>query len=229
MRAYARNVLRPRPTDAPCPALENAATAPTYEWIALGTQGLETRGRHMIDAEVARLRRLRNTALRARAVAAALDGGSARDSALSRSAASCWRIARVITGWLRAHPYLSYRRDPSELRRLYDRAGAGLLSAIARYRGRTHRAFSEELRRVARELDDARALTWSPDLSDSLGRSQMQIRRLIVEVDDRARNEGGIRDERGSRPAVQFETRTGTDAHDGQAGDVPGNWPYLAI
>jgi hypothetical protein len=187
----------------------------------------------MIDAEVARLRRLRNTALRARAVAAALDADSARGSALSRSAASCWRIARVITGWLRAHPYLSYRREPSELRRLYDRAGAALLGAIARYRGRTHQVFAGELRRVARELDDARALTWSPDLSDSLGRSQLQIRRLVEEVDDRARNEGGLRhqagtrDERGSRPAGQPDIRSGADGH--QTGDAPGNWPYLAI
>lgn len=185
----------------------------------------------MIDAEVARLRRLRNTALKARAVAVALNsdsvGGSARDSAFSRSAATCWRIARVITGRLRAHPYLRYRREPSGLRRLYDSVSAGLLGAIARYRGLTHQAFSEELRRVARELDDARALTWSPDLSDSLGRSQMQMRCLIMEVDEGARNEGGLRDERGSRPAARLDIRT--DADRGQAGEVPGNWPYLAM
>jgi len=188
----------------------------------------------MIDAEVARLRRLRNTALRVRAVAAALDsgsGGSARDSAFSRSAATCWRIARVITGWLRAHPYLSYRREPGKLRRLYDRVSAGLLGAIARYRRRAHLTFAEELRRVARELDDARALTWSPDLSDSLGRSQMQIRRLMMEVDEGvrsgARNEAGLHGERGSQSAAQIETRTGPDR--GQTGEVTGNWPYLAI
>ena len=181
----------------------------------------------MIDTEVARLRRLRNTALRARAVAAALNSHSAGDSAFSRSAATCWRIARVITGRLRAHPYLSYRREPSELRRLYDSVSAGLLGAIARYRGRTHQAFSEELRRVARELDDARALTWSPDLSDSLGRSQMQMRRLMMEVDEGARNEGGLREERGSGPLRGSTSRTGADR--GQAGEVPGNWPYLAM
>jgi len=181
----------------------------------------------MIDAEVARLRRLRNTALRARAVAAAFEsgsGGSARDSVFSRSGANCWRIARVITGWLRGHPYLRYRREPSKLRRLYDRVSAGLLGAAARYRGRVHLIFAEELRRVARELDDARALTWSPDLSDSLGRSQMEIRRLMMEVEE---GEGGLHDERRYRPAAQLETRTGPDR--GQAGEVTGNWPYLAI
>jgi len=192
----------------------------------------------MIDAEVARLRRLRNTALRARAVAAALNsdsaGSSARDSAFSRSAANCWRIARVITGWLRAHPYLSYQREPSELRRFYNGASGSLLGTIARYRGRTHQVFAEELRRVARELDDARALTWSPDLSDSLGRSQLQMRRLMtevdelmMEVDEGAGNEDGLRDDRGSRPAVRLEIRTSADRS--PAGEVPGNWPYLAI
>jgi len=35
-------------------------------------------------------------------------------------------------------------------------------------------------------LDDARALTWSSELSDSLGRSQTQIRALIKELDDGA-------------------------------------------
>ena len=59
----------------------------------------------MIDYEVLRLRRLRNTALAARAVAAALDSnpradGSRRSLLSCRSAAGCWRIARVITGWL---------------------------------------------------------------------------------------------------------------------------------
>jgi hypothetical protein len=181
----------------------------------------------MIDAEVARLRRLRNTALRARAVAAALNSDSARDSAFSRSAVNCWRIARVITGWLRAHPYLSYQREPSELRHRFNRASGGLSCAIARYRGRTHQVLAEELRRVARELDDARALTWSPDLSDSLGRSQLQMRRLMMEMDEGAGNEDGVRDDRGSRPVVRLEIRTGADRS--PAGEVPGNWPYLAI
>jgi len=212
----------------------------------------------MIDTEVTRLRRLRNTALRARAVAAALNSDPApRDSAFSRSAASCWRIARVVTGRLRAHPYLSYQRGPSELRGVYDRLSAGLLGAIARYRGQTQQIFAEELRRVARELDDARALTLSPDLSDTLGRSQTQIRRLIKELDVGALNEAGtfneagafneagtfnaagafnaagVRDdagwsnEGGSRRAARIETRAGSVRND--AGDAAGNWPYLAI
>jgi len=76
----------------------------------------------MIDAEVLRLRDLRNMALRARALANSLDSGSlADDSVLARSAVTCWTIARIATGRLRAHPYLSYQKEPGQLRGLADR------------------------------------------------------------------------------------------------------------
>jgi hypothetical protein len=177
----------------------------------------------MIDTEVARLRRLRNTALWARAVAAALNTEPAgRGSVFSRSAVRSWQIARVITGWLRAHPYLSYQRGPSEVRGVYDRLSAGLLAGFTRYRGRTLQAFSPVLRRLARELDDSRALTWSSDLSDTLGRSQKQIRTLLEELDADARDEAGSRRETVARVA----TRTGNERDD--AG-VAASWPYLAI
>jgi hypothetical protein len=178
----------------------------------------------MIDTEVIRLRQLRNTALKTRAVAAALDSDPARrNSVFSRGAVSCWRIAGVITGRLRAHPYLSYQRGPSEMRGVYDRFSAGLLAGIARYRGRSLQTLSRELQRVARELDDARALTWSSDLSDTLGRSQKQIRTLIKELDADARNEAGSRQE----TVARVSTRTGNGRDD--AGGVAANWPYLAI
>jgi hypothetical protein len=178
----------------------------------------------MIDAEVMRLRRLRNTALKARALATALDSDPARGSSVfSRSAVSCWRISRVITGWLRAHPYLSYQQGTSEARRVYDRFSAGVQSAVARSRGRSRQTFCAELQRVARELDDARALTWSLDLSDTFGRSQMQIRALIKELDADALNEAASRHE----TPVRLDTRTGSRRED--AGSIAGNWPYLAI
>ena len=174
----------------------------------------------MIDTEVARLRRLRNTALRARALAAALDYDPARrDSVFSRGAVNCWQIARVITGLLRGHPHLSFQRGPSELRGVYDRLSANWLGGIAGYRGRTRQTLSDELRRVARELDDARALTWSSDLSDALGRSQRHVRGLIEELD------AGVRSASGSR----HETSQRIGAARDDTGSVAGNWPYLAI
>jgi hypothetical protein len=178
----------------------------------------------MIDAEVIRLRRLRNMALRVRALAEAMASHPVRrDSVFSRSGRNCWRIARLITGTLRAHPYLSYQRGPSEVRAAYDKVSAGLLGGIAQYRGRSLQVFSTELQRVARELDDTRALTWSADLSDALGRSQTQIRRLVMELNCAARKEAGSH--RQAVPQVELRTAGAGDA----AGGAPGHWPYLAF
>jgi hypothetical protein len=183
----------------------------------------------MIDTEVMRLRRLRKTALKARALARALNSDPAqRSSVFSRSAVNCWRIAGVATGRLRAHPYLSYQRGPSEVRAVYDRLTADWRSSVARSRGRSLQTLSHELQLVARELDDARALTWSPDLSDTLGRSQVQLRSLIKELDADAHKADAYKEVAVRRETpVRVETRTGTGRADG--GSVAGNWPYLAI
>src|ERR1700677_2639140 len=102
----------------------------------------------MIDIEVLRLRQLRNTALRARAIAAALDAGhSDNDSVLSRSALACWRIARVITGKLRAHPYQTYQREPGYLRSRADGAVAALMGGMARLRGGRFGMYAGRLRK----------------------------------------------------------------------------------
>jgi hypothetical protein len=178
----------------------------------------------MIDMEVIRLRRLRNTALRARAIAVALDSDPPeRGTVFSASAQICWRIARLMTGRLRAHPYLSYQRGPSELRAAFHRISAGVLGAIARYRGRHRQTYAGELRHVARELDDARALTWSTELSDTLGRLQMQIRRLLVELDAGARAEAEARLETAPRD------RARADRAPDETESAAGDWPYLAF
>ncbi len=181
----------------------------------------------MNDPEVLRLRQLRDTALRARAIAAALRSSNAqtspRGAALSSSAAACWRIARVITGRLRAHPYPRYQQGPSQLRDACHRVSARMLATIASHRGRSLQTLSDELRRVVGELDDARALTWSAELSDTFGRSQTQIRRLIQELDAGARNEAGSFRE----AAVRIEARA--EASRGDAGSTAANWPYLAF
>ena len=178
----------------------------------------------MIDAEVIRLRRLRNTVLRTRAIARVLDSHSERPhSVFGRSALDCWRIARVITGKLRAHPYLAYQQGPGDLRALYNHMTAKLAGGRALRQGRVWRLFAVELQRVSRELDDVRALTWSSELSDTLGRSQLHIRRLLAEVDGAARKEGG--------PAYQpahVDTPLMADGRD-DASPGPGQWPYLAI
>ena len=178
----------------------------------------------MIDAEIMRLRRLRNTVLRARAMARELDSHPGRlNSVFSRSAIDCWGIARVITGKLRAHPYLAYQQGPGYLRTVCNQIFAMLLGGLALRRGRESRAFAVELQRVSRELDDVRALTWCSELSDTLGRSQMQIRRLVMEVNLVARKEGGL-----SYQPARMDTPVVADDRD-DSGGVVAQWPYLAI
>ena len=178
----------------------------------------------MIDAEVMRLRQLRNTVLRARALARVLDSHSGRRNSLfSRSAIDCWRIARVITGKLRAHPYLAYQRGPGDLRTIYNHIAATLLAGLAQRRGRECRTFAVELQRVSRELDDVRALTWSSELGDTLGRAQMHIRRLVVAADIAARKEGGP-----SYRPTRMDTPVMAHSRDGSS-PAAGRWPYLAI
>jgi hypothetical protein len=176
----------------------------------------------MIDVEVIRLRKLRDTALRARAIAAVMDSQKAQhNSVFARSAQNCWQIARAITGRLRAHPYLNFQRGPGEMRASYDGLYASVLGGIARYRGRSFQFYCNELRRVARELDDARALTWSPDLSDDLGRSQVRIQRLIRELEVAQLAEAGSQ----VGKAIALDVPAGAARADG--GAVEGNWPYL--
>lgn len=220
------------PTESVIRVVDNPLATPTFalpgsvlQWHCSKGEKNETQaGSQMIDTEVVRLRQLRATALKARALAAALDSSVARGGAMfSRSALSCWRVARLATGRLRAHPYLSYQRDASSARAVLDGAIAYLLAAISRRQDQALRTFLVELKRVAREVDNARALTWCADLSDSLGRSQAEIRHLIKEVEAGARKEPGATIEAG------YAVDPGAKVIGDKAGTVEGNWPYLAF
>jgi hypothetical protein len=179
----------------------------------------------MIDAEVLRLRKLRNAALRARALAKILDFDCAQEhSVFARSAVVCWTIARVASGRLRAHPYLSYQQGPSRLRDLADGVIASLVAMNAGRRKRRLSAYAQELRNVTREVDDARALTWSPDLSDALGRMQIHMRRLANELELGALAETGASVTPRAKGVTCAETGNSLDAI-----AVDDSWPYLAI
>jgi hypothetical protein len=179
----------------------------------------------MIDAEVLRLRKLRNVALRARALAKILDSDSAQEqSVLARSAVICWTIARVASGRLRAHPYLSYQRGPNQLRGLADGLIASLIALNARRQNRRLGTYAQQLQTVAREVDDARSLTWSPDLSDALGRLQIQMRRLAHELDLGALGESGASVLPRAMGVACAETSSSLDEI-----AVDNSWPYLAI
>jgi hypothetical protein len=178
----------------------------------------------MNDAEVLRLRNLRNIALRARLLAHSLDSDAAGHPVLARSAVVCWTIARIATGRLRAHPFLSYQKGPGALRQPADRLLASLVALNARRANRRLRVFALQLQAVARGVDDVRALTWSPDLSDALGRMQIQIRRLANELELGALGESGAT----IKPRVQATVCAETGDALNELSDE-NNWPYLAI
>jgi hypothetical protein len=100
---------------------------------------------------------------------------------------------------------------------LADRSIAALATFNARRRGHCASVYAQELRGLVRAVDDARALTWSAELSDALGRTQVQLRRLNLELQAHARHESG-----------NFAQ---SEPQDGALQDiaVDSNWPYLAI
>jgi hypothetical protein len=177
----------------------------------------------MTDAEVVRLRKLRNVALRARAFAKALEANSIDAAVFAHCALVCWNIARIASGTLRAHPYLSYQKGPSRIRALADTAIASLAALAARRRGRSANVYALELQWVAREVGDVRALTWLPDLSDALGRVQLRLRRLATELDAGAQREFGALPKQGHA--------VGARVNNGALDEIEpeNNWPYLAI
>jgi hypothetical protein len=182
----------------------------------------------MIDAEVLRLRKLRNVALRMRALARVLDSDSVAEaegqSVFTRSAVICWTIARIASGRLRAHPYLSYQQGRSPLRDVADGLSASLTALNARRENRRVSICAQRLQTVAREVDDVRALTWSPELSDALGRMQVQMRRLANELELGALDEGGLTLLPRAKAAAGAETSNALDEI-----TADNSWPYLAI
>jgi hypothetical protein len=178
----------------------------------------------MIDAEVVRLRKLRNAALRARARAKALGSESIDDCVFAKSAVICWTISRIVTGRLQAHPYLKYQRGPSQIREFTDRAMASIVAFTARPRHRGFSVYAPQLQSLSREVADTRALTWSTDLSDALGRAQLQLSRLAKQLD------AGARHETAEVAMPRFKAIVRAEAG-GTLDDMETatHWPYLAI
>jgi hypothetical protein len=190
----------------------------------------------MIDTEVARLRRLRGTALRVRAVARSLGGAHGPGASaplaalLDRGRYAAWRIARAVSGRLRAHPYQRFQKD----------AGVGvvlknsLVAAAAGFGARSERpallGFETHLRQLAKELDGARALTWASDLSDSFGRSQIEIRSLLAEVGAARECAALTPVPEGLASVTPAASRTEMSVNGpNYAANAETDWPYLAF
>src|SRR5271156_3876896 len=136
----------------------------------------------MTDPEVARLRRLRGEALRVREVARALGSTQWANDLLARGACASWRIARVVSGRLKAHPYLHYQRGVGLGSIVANRLFASFFAATTRNRVQALKRYESQLQALVRHLDDTRALSWSSDFSDTLGRSQYEFQSLLEDL-----------------------------------------------
>jgi|SRR5580658_4759622 hypothetical protein len=189
----------------------------------------------MIDPEVARLRRLRDEALRVREIARRL--GTARwgieESLLERGACASWRIVRVVTGKLIEHPYLRYQQAAGVGSLLGNRLAAEWIALLSKDRSSGLKAYASELESLSRTLGDARALTWSTDFSDALGRSQGEIKTLLrtlaMEIHGAATESVPLE----TRQPARIVRKPSAARGDGLVGELAkgfdADWPYLAF
>jgi hypothetical protein len=182
----------------------------------------------MIDREVARLRRLRDEALRVRQIARRLAAArwGINDPLLNRGACASWRLVRVVTGKLIEHPYLRYQQGAGLGSLLGNRLAAEWIAVTRKDRSKGLKALALELQSLSRQLDDARALTWSTDFSDTLGRSRSEIDRLLQAL---AAESQGVTLEPRLRPVRTEDAPRADSLVGGLAQRLEGDWPYLAF
>jgi hypothetical protein len=193
-------------------------------WANPSVVGKVQKRKAMVDPEVSRLRRLRAMALRLRAIACTLRSKpyASNEVLLERAAGAGWRIARAVSGRLRAHPYASYQQDAGLGRRLCDGLFANFLALGISTRAQALAKTECHLGALARQLADVRALTWSPDLSESLGRSQFELNQLF---DALARETPGT----SGSMCLLHGGAVAANGAGGFAGAIVGDWPYLAF
>ncbi len=180
-----------------------------------------------MDAEVARLRRLRNRALRVRAVARSLAGvATTQHPLLTRGGCAAWRVARAVTGRLRAHPSARWQKDAG-LPVLLLNALVATVAALGTRRPSALKRFAADLKLLVRVLDDARALTRAADLSDSFGRSQLELRSLILALADETR--GRLRDGTALHDGPPVVAPARSDAPRYGPATAAVDWPYLGF
>lgn len=178
----------------------------------------------MNELEVVRLRRLRESALRSRAIASGMATyrHAHNEPLLLHGAGACWRIVRAVSGQLRAHPDVRYQADVGIAARWRHRA----LAALQIFGGSTPSAVHSEylilMRQLLRQLDDARILTRSADLSDTLGRARSEINDVVDRL--MHKTSGAVRAPcpRG-RECLIIKLAPGL-----RAPPFEGEWPYLS-
>ena len=181
-------------------------------------------GKIMNDAEVVRLRRLRECALRSRAIARAMatNPQTKNDPLLIGGVGASWRIARAVSGKLKSHPNVRRQADLGFARRWHH----GILAALQLLKGGERSQVLREcfvlMRQLSRQLDDARSLTLSADLSDTFCRAQTEINALILGLARQAGDAGPLLCPRGRACSI------GKYAVRPLAAPFEGEWPYLS-
>ncbi len=178
----------------------------------------------MIDPEVARLRRLRSEALLVREIARTFESSqwAANESLLDRSACASWRIARVVSGRLRGHPYPEYQKDAGAATRAANRLHASCLALINKGRLSALKVLEAHVASLARQVEDCISLAWSSDFSEAMARSQFEIKSVAAALAVETCN-GGV----ATRPALRPSRVEGVAGELGAA--LEGDWPYLAF
>jgi hypothetical protein len=205
-------------------------TAITHEILensdAVPISGLRQRREDniMIDPEVARLRRLRSEALLVREIARMYESSrwAGSDSLLDRCACAGWRIARIVSGRLRSHPYAEYQKDVGAAALLSNRLRAFGLAIAHNKPARAFAVLEAHVQTLNRQLDDAIRLGWSSDFSAALNRAHVEIKSLSAAL--ASTNRGAAAEERPVALPV------GSDRVVGDLGPaLEGDWPYLAL
>jgi hypothetical protein len=176
----------------------------------------------MIDPEVARLRRLRGEALLVREIARMFESSqwAANESLLDRSACASWRIARVVSGRLRGHPYAEYQKDAGAASRTGNRLHAYYLALIRKNRVPALEALEAHVNALGKQLDDVISLAWSSDFSEALSRAQLEIKTLSAALAEETRS---------GRTQERLAVRPSAERMVGDLGAFEGDWPYLAL
>jgi hypothetical protein len=105
---------------------------------------------------------------------------------------------------------------------------AATVAALGARRQAALNRFAAALQLLARELDDARALTMAADLSDTLGRSQLEVRSLLGALAEETR--GGSPAGAASMGAQQSAMTQSRNAAAGYgSAAAAADWPYLGF
>jgi hypothetical protein len=118
---------------------------------------------------------------------------------------------------------LRYQKDVGVGSILGNRLFASFLATITKDRVKALKRFESQVHALIRHLDDTRALSWSSNFSDTLGRSQYELQSLLEDLAQITKS---------AVPAAERLPKRAnpTDSLVGElARTVEGDWPYLAF